>query len=314
MENFYDKPEGLGQTREQNPSTTWGQERRLEFIDFRLRWEGTVNRADLRAHFGISTPQASLDIAKYAKLAPKNLAYDRRSRTYRAGEQFTPLSEETSPQRYLNEVFACSQGMLDRQTSYIGWMPPFAGVPVPSRHVPAETLSLLVGAMRHQGCVRITYQSDSEAHAIDRVIAPHAFGYDGFRWHVRAYCLLRQGYRDFVMGRMLAISHDGSPGRSPTLDEKWHRILELKIGANPALREGNRRAVELDYSMLNGVATICVREALLYYVLKQLSLGPFASSGLQVTQIVLLNTLELERYIGGIVHSRALPDRAIIPL
>ena len=37
----------------------WGTERRLEFIDFRLYWEGRVNRADLTREFGISVPQAS---------------------------------------------------------------------------------------------------------------------------------------------------------------------------------------------------------------------------------------------------------------
>ena len=43
----------------------WGQERRLEFIDFRLLWEGRLNRADLTTFFRISVPQASLDLAKY---------------------------------------------------------------------------------------------------------------------------------------------------------------------------------------------------------------------------------------------------------
>ena len=37
----------------------WGVERRLEFIEFRLFWEGGVNRADLIEMFGVSVPQAS---------------------------------------------------------------------------------------------------------------------------------------------------------------------------------------------------------------------------------------------------------------
>ncbi|MES2390903.1 MAG: hypothetical protein V4555_04635, partial [Acidobacteriota bacterium] len=41
----------------------WGQERRLEFIEFRLQWEGRVNRSDLVNYFSISVPQASLDFA-----------------------------------------------------------------------------------------------------------------------------------------------------------------------------------------------------------------------------------------------------------
>ena len=32
----------------------WGVERRLEFIDFRLFWDGRINRGDLTEQFGIS--------------------------------------------------------------------------------------------------------------------------------------------------------------------------------------------------------------------------------------------------------------------
>jgi hypothetical protein len=287
-----------------HPSANWGQERRLEFIDFRLRWDKTVNRADLRTHFGISVPQASLDIAKYTQMAPENLAYDRSSRTYRVGKGFASVIGNTSPQRYLNELLACSRGLLDERDAYIGWMPPFAGVPVLNRLVQPETLSLLLDAIRHKGCVRITYQSDSVAEPIERVISPHALAHDGFRWHVRAYCFLRDGYRDFVLGRILTICVEKSPGRDPELDVKWRTILEVKIGANPELTEGNRRAIELDYSMINGTTVINVREALLYYVLKKLEIGPFSFPGFLAAQIVLINTLELKPYMEEIVRSR----------
>src|SRR5688572_15244984 len=38
--------------------TSWGVERRLEFIEFRLFWEGGVNRADIVRAFDVSVPQA----------------------------------------------------------------------------------------------------------------------------------------------------------------------------------------------------------------------------------------------------------------
>jgi hypothetical protein len=73
---------------------SWGLERRLQFIDFRLRWEGRLNRTDLVEHFGLSIPQVSLDIAKYAELAPGNLTYDRSSKTYVAGTEFAAVPAE----------------------------------------------------------------------------------------------------------------------------------------------------------------------------------------------------------------------------
>jgi hypothetical protein len=40
----------------------WGVEQRLEFIEFRLFWEGHVNRSDVMEKFGLSVNQASSDL------------------------------------------------------------------------------------------------------------------------------------------------------------------------------------------------------------------------------------------------------------
>ncbi|PCG07421.1 WYL domain-containing protein, partial [Sphingomonas ginsenosidimutans] len=42
-----------------------GVESRLEFIEFRLFWEGHVNRSDLIDVFGVSINQASTDLNRY---------------------------------------------------------------------------------------------------------------------------------------------------------------------------------------------------------------------------------------------------------
>jgi hypothetical protein len=47
----------------------WGVERRLEFIEFRLYWEGGINRSDIREFFGVSVPQASKDLSLYQEMA-----------------------------------------------------------------------------------------------------------------------------------------------------------------------------------------------------------------------------------------------------
>ena len=68
----------------------WGVRRRLEFIDFRLFWDGRFNRSDLADTFGISPQQASADIAQYEKLAGRNLHYDRAEKAYIRTEAFSP--------------------------------------------------------------------------------------------------------------------------------------------------------------------------------------------------------------------------------
>ena len=48
--------------------------RRLQFIEFRLFWEGTLNRADLADSFRVSAAQATADLQRYAALAPVMVA------------------------------------------------------------------------------------------------------------------------------------------------------------------------------------------------------------------------------------------------
>ena len=68
----------------------WSVERRYEFIEFRLYWQGKINRSDLMEAFGISIQQASNDLAKYIEGRKSNLVYDKRLRTYLRGKNFKP--------------------------------------------------------------------------------------------------------------------------------------------------------------------------------------------------------------------------------
>ena len=58
----------------------WGIEQRLEFIEFRLFWEGAINRADIVDYFAVSVPQASKDLSLYQERAPGNMEYDKRGK------------------------------------------------------------------------------------------------------------------------------------------------------------------------------------------------------------------------------------------
>ena len=56
------------------------QQERLFHIDFKLRFLGAVNRADLVTRFGIKAAAATRDLSLYKQLAPRNLEYDTRPR------------------------------------------------------------------------------------------------------------------------------------------------------------------------------------------------------------------------------------------
>ena len=113
----------------------WGQDRRLEFIDFRLLWEGRLNRSDLTTFFRISVPQASLDLSRYQELAPDNLIYDRTLKAYVASPFFKPILASFDSSQYLNELLLREHGTVAPGDSFIGWAPPVASLPSPTRKV-----------------------------------------------------------------------------------------------------------------------------------------------------------------------------------
>ncbi len=252
----------------------WGQERRLEFIDFRLLWEGRLNRADLTSHFGISVPQASMDLARYQELAPSNLLYDRQQKTYIPAASFRPLMESVNAFTFLNQIRQVEEGMLPKEATFLGWYPSTGVVRLPARKIDVQVLRLLLDAIRRTIRIGIQYQSMSRTEPKERVISPHAIVFDGIRWHVRGYCHERNEFRDFVFARITDVSLDSSGllGVNGDEDQAWNSFVEVKLAAAPYLSEGQRRAVEVDYGMDHGLLTLRVREALLLYFYQQLPL------------------------------------------
>lgn len=278
-------------------TSKWGQDRRLEFIDVRLRWDGRINRSDLTTFFGISVPQASLDIAKYVELAPDNAVYDRSARVYLAGERFKPLYPSNTPQRFLNELLAQAAGVLQPELTFLGWTPSTDLTASPGRQVPAEVLLPLLAAIRERKQVQVSYQSMSATEPGVRNLSPHAIAYDGFRWHVRAFCHRRDQYLDFVIARILEARTSAEPAVPGDKDQAWHRKVSLVLGPNPALPAAAQRVIELDYGMTNGRVALDCRQALLFYTLKRLGLLDGQEAPPEVQQIALLNRQEVLPYL-----------------
>ena len=274
---------------EPRPQSRWSQDRRIEFIDFRLRWEGRLNRSDLTAHFSISVPQASLDIAKYLEMAPANMAYDKSARVYVASTAFKPLFASSSASQYLNELLSVQTGLLGPEASFLGWQPTTDVVPTPGRQLNSATLVGLVSAIRAQRPVSVLYQSMTQEEPQRRTMSPHALANDGFRWHVRAFCHLRQQFRDFVIARILKIDTSEDTYVESTADDHWARTVELEIAPNPELAGAYRRVIELDYGMTKGSLKMQCRQALLFYALKHLGLDVENGGSPKEHQIVLSN-------------------------
>jgi hypothetical protein len=267
----------------------WGVERRLEFIEFRLYWEGGVNRSDIVEAFDVSVPQASKDLTLYQERAPHNAVYDKSAKRYIASNQFRPCFLKPDAGQYLNQLRSVAEGILASSESWVAHFPPYAGPPVPARGVNNDTLRTVLAAIRENQAVEVKYQSLSSDDPRWRWIAPHAIGFDGFRWHTRAFCEVDRSFKDFLLSRIIEARSIRPSDVSPEDDVDWNELITLEIGPHPDLSESQKRIIALDYGMRGGRAQIQVRKALRYYALRRLGLDtPPEARRPQDQQIVLL--------------------------
>lgn len=270
----------------------WGVERRLEFIEFRLFWERGVNRSDIIEMFDVSVPQASKDLTLYQERAPQNAIYDKSAKRYVAGPQFSPIFLKPDPDGYLSRLRSLAEGLAEPSKSWIA-RPPQADIALtPRREVNSGVLQAILGAIREGRSIEVHYQSMSRERAepIWRWMTPHALGYDGLRWHARAYCHIDEKFKDFLLPRMLRVKGTGEPGASADQDRQWNETFDVEIGPHPDLTASQKAVVSKDYGMKNGRAILTIRYAMLFYVLKRLGLlGDATKLSPRTQHIVTLN-------------------------
>ena len=279
----------------QRTKNRWSVERRLEFIDFKLYWEGRVNRSDLVEFFGVSMPQASSDLTLYQEHAKGNAVYDKTRKTYVAGEKFKPMFFAPSADRYLAQLRMIESGLLADDEAWAVRRPAYSIVPILRRHIDPQMLRHILDMIRTHSSVQIKYQSMSRPDPKGRWISPHALSFDGFRWHARAWCHSRGSFVDFVLARILETGESKPSEINPADDIGWNREITLRFAPHPDLKGGQRKAIELDFGMQDGVAEITTRVCLSYYLERQFGIDA-ESPKLKGNrhQVVLVNRDELE--------------------
>lgn len=272
----------------------WGVERRLEFIEFRLHWEGGINRADIVNHFGVSIPQASKDLSRYQELAPNNMAYDKSEKRYFAASGFTPRFLRPDPDEYLSQLNAVAKFVVSPEESWLSAIPDVDSLPVLHRRVDPDFLRALLGAVRDERAMDIFYQSlnPNRPEPVWRGISPHAFANDGFRWHVRAFCHIDSMYKDFLLSRCLDYRIAGNAIGNPSDDKEWTEFIKVLLIPNPKLSRSQQLVIAHDYGMENDKLEISIRKSFFFYFERQLRLDIAEALGKpQEAPVVIANPL-----------------------
>jgi hypothetical protein len=276
----------------------WGQTRRLAFIDLRLQYDGKLNRKDIRDFFHISTPQATADLELYSETAQGNLRYDYKEKAYVAEPGFAPQYGRSHATRYLGDLYRLATGVIDADESFVGIRPPVGVVATPARAIDSTVVAQLVRAIDQGLSFKVMYHSMSEATPAPRVISPHALGFDGLRWHVRAWCHTRQLFSDFAIGRLELEGFTTADPVDPAQDEGWHTWVQLELKPHEKLTPSQREAVMHDYDMRDGVCQVDCRKAMVFYTLRHLNLEQPEDPHQAATQhVVLANRADAERWM-----------------
>ena len=273
---------------------SWTQNRRFEFIEWKLFWEGGLNRRDLEKQFNISTPQASVDLRNYRELTDENLEYDATMKSFVPGADFKPEFSKPSADRLLLQLRAWMTNALPRRDLWFKSDPPVAMAPDIVRHIQPNMLRKIVTAIRNKQAINVLYQSLTNSRW--RMIAPHALAFDGHRWHMRAWACDRGDFRDFVITRVQEIGKYESANYDIADDIEWNSITTLRLCPHPGLTDEQASAIQRDYGMKRGCRTIELRLSLAYYFIMRMNLD-LENLPPHRAQIVLENLEEVQSQI-----------------
>lgn len=248
----------------------WSVEQRLDFAARHLYWDGTINRDDLMRRFGVSQNQATADLARLRAAYPDGFVYDTVGKCYRAHAHFDPAVADASS--LLTEFRLRAEGYLATVDSILSTPPPLALAQVPERAVEKSVLRGLLAAIAAREAVAARYVSFQRPGISRRVLSPHAFVFDGFRWHVRAHDAGDDRFKDFVIARLSDLRGTGRAGRAAEADRAWQHQVTLVIAPHPGLDPHQRQVIARDYGMERGRLRVTVREAVLFYVRRRFGL------------------------------------------
>lgn len=248
----------------------WAAQSRLRAIERAAWWRGVLGRNDLIEQFSLSPAQATNDLRRYQELNPTALNYDLSEKRYRGSRAMKCVLHEPKLREGL-AAFLGGSGLAVTRPGFDG--PNLAEAALPERGAQPQVERHVLLAALNGLQVKVKYHSASSGQAKERVLAPHAFGWEGSRWHARCFDYDSGEYRDFVLGRIERADWPKDAATDLPKDADWDKVETLRLALNPKLDDGQRKALAMDYGIgRDGVLKIPVRRAMRGYQLKMLGL------------------------------------------
>jgi len=276
----------------------WDLLLRYRMIEIIALWEGRLTSKHLQNAFGIGRQQASKDINEYrTNIAPNNLVFDKQLKGYVPSEQFSAVLTKGEINEYLHMLNTKSDLMtqlenLDLPQAHTEIVSPLVRV------VNAEIVRSIVIASRDQQRIEIEYMSLNSDKDY-RNIAPHTLVFNGYRWHVRAYCEKSGEFRDFVLSRITNIYDFVGPSDfSIKNDLAWNTKVEILIKPDGRLNRAQQKVIAADYGMTDNCLKLESRGAMVEYLLQFLRIDTKEIRADPKSQQVIIENLdELKQWL-----------------
>ena len=276
----------------------WEQQQRLTILELTVLFRGQLTTKALTKTFGVGRVQASKDFTFYQLRFPENLEYNRKKKCYLPTAQFEPgflpkngdemlkmFCQYIQPEAFLffgENQFNAALEVITPINRVMDW----------------QVVSRLSQAIHQEKIIRIEYQAMSREDPNQREIAPHSFVFNGYRWHVRAYCLTKKKYQDFLPTRILGVPQLGDEAPfGVSEDRDWNETVEVVLVPNPQYAVNRKQVIAHEYGMEDGQLKIVLKKALVGYYLQYLRLDHEDAEKDPYQQIFVLNREALRPYI-----------------
>ena len=224
------------------PKRSFEADVRARAIETLLLWEGEVSRSRLLELFPVHGTVASRDLAAFRAALPEACEPVLASKSFAVQPLFKPTLTRGEFQEYQALIGAGPViGALKAAVPAVAVQPDVTAIAYP-------LFRQLHAAIRQGKCVRIVYRSMGTPERHERVIRPHAMIQALTRWHVRAWCTKAEEFRDFNLGRIVAVSpvdDAGAPG--PDGDVAWTTEVALRLVPHEALSKSQKMLVRDEY-------------------------------------------------------------------
>jgi len=229
---------------------SFAQKQRLQFIEARLIWDGSVRRGQVCEVFDVTPNHLSRDFKRYRHHHAHSLEYDVEKKAYTRGRNFEPLLASGSAEEYLSLLQAYSTSKSTAVVPALGQVATAESITQPTGSIDPDVLRLMMQALREGRGLSLTYQSLNEPDPVPRILWPHTLVFNGERWHVRAFDNRHQAFRDFVLARCIeAELHSSTAPLAAIEDTKWHETEKVDVVPASYLSESQKVVIAKEFGM-----------------------------------------------------------------